>query len=382
MRPIPSPPRAPIAPASTDRIDCRSDARASQTSLDHEHIAIASPVRPRASADARRRQFAGARVQVGRRRTVLRAARGRRVPVRRRRQPLHRLRRLLGADDRRPQPSGGARCRAAHRARRPELRHAESAGSDDGRNHRATGAGLRNGAHGQLRHRGDAVGDPPRARRDRARAHRQVRGLLPRPRRLVPGQGRQRRADLRRADLAGRAEGARRPDADAAYNDFDARHRAVRRMRRRHRRPDRRAGRRQRQLPAAARGLPAAPARAVHAARRAADLRRGDDRLPRRAGRRAGALRRHAGPVHLRQDHRRRHAGRRLRRPPRADAADRAERPDLPGRHAQRQSGGDGRGPGDAGTGPGAGLPRRARAPHEPAVRRASKPPRAKPACR
>ena len=37
------------------------------------------------------------------------AARGRRVPVRRRRQPLHRLRRLLGPDDRRPRPSRRAR---------------------------------------------------------------------------------------------------------------------------------------------------------------------------------------------------------------------------------------------------------------------------------
>ena len=55
-------------------------------------------------------------------------------------------------------------------------------------------------------------------------------------------------------------------------------------------------------------------ARALHAPRRAAHLRRGDDRLPRRARRRAGALRRHARPHHARQDHRRRHAGRRLRR--------------------------------------------------------------------
>ena len=62
------------------------------------------------------------------------AARGRRLPDRRRRQPLHRLRRLVGPDDRRPQPSRSARRGGAHRARRPELRHAQSAGSDDGRN--------------------------------------------------------------------------------------------------------------------------------------------------------------------------------------------------------------------------------------------------------
>ena len=53
---------------------------------------------------------------------------------------------------------------------------------------------------------------------------------------------------------------------------------------------------------------------AVHAPRRAADLRRSDDRLPRRARRRAAALRRDARPGHLRQDHRRRHAGRCVRR--------------------------------------------------------------------
>ena len=75
----------------------------------HEQRPLARPVHPRQGADSRRRQFAGARVQVGRRRAVLRAARGRRLPVRRRRQPLRRLRRLLGADDRRPRASAGAR---------------------------------------------------------------------------------------------------------------------------------------------------------------------------------------------------------------------------------------------------------------------------------
>ena len=53
---------------------------------------------------------------------------------------------------------------------------------------------------------------------------------------------------------------------------------------------------------------------AVRRARRRAHLRRGHHRLPRRARRRAGALRRHAGPHHARQDHRRRLPGRRVRR--------------------------------------------------------------------
>ena len=50
-------------------------------------------------------------------------------------------------------------------------------------------------------------------------------------------------------------------------------------------------------------------------ARHPADLRRGDLRLPRVGRRRAGGLRRPPGPDLPRQDHRRRPAGRRLRRP-------------------------------------------------------------------
>jgi hypothetical protein len=77
-------------------------------------------------------------------------------------------------------------------ARRTELRRAQCAGGDDGGNDPAPGAVLRDGAHGQFRHRGDAVGDPPGARRDRTREDRQVRRLLPRPRRFLPGEGRAR----------------------------------------------------------------------------------------------------------------------------------------------------------------------------------------------
>jgi hypothetical protein len=59
----------------------------------------------------------------------------------------------------------------------------------------------------------------------------------------------------------------------------------------RDRRPDHRADRRQHELRARQRRLHAPLPRVVHAARRAADLRRGDDRLPRRAGQRAKRLR-------------------------------------------------------------------------------------------
>ena len=71
-------------------------------------------------------------------------------------------------------------------------------------------------------------------------------------------------------------------------------------------------------------GLPRGPARAGGRERRAARLRRGDHRLPRRTRRRAGADRRHARPDDHGQGHRRRPPGRGLRRPRRADGAHRA----------------------------------------------------------
>ena len=74
--------------------------------------------------------------------------------------------------------------------------------------------------------------------------------------------------------------------------------------------------------------------RAVHAARRGAHLRRGDDRLSRRPAGRAGRVRDPARPHDARQGDRRRHARRRLRRPPRHHGEARAARPGLPGRHA------------------------------------------------
>ncbi len=86
-------------------------------------------------------------------------------------------------------------------------------------------------------------------------------------------------------------------------------------------------------------GLRAHPPR-----RRASDLRRGDDRLPRRA-RRSAADFTASRPTYLpRQDHRRRPALRRLRRHAPSDGPARPARPRLPGRHAQRQPAGHGRG--------------------------------------
>ena len=71
-------------------------------------------------------------------------------------------------------------------------------------------------------------------------------------------------------------------------------------------------------------------------ARRAADLRRSDDRIPRRARRRAGNLRHQAGSDRARQSHRRRPAGGRVWRARGDHGSAVAGRSGLPGRHAYR----------------------------------------------
>ena len=99
----------------------------------------------------------------------------------------------------------------------------------------------------------------------------------------------------------------------------------------------RRAGRRQHGRRPAGGRLPRVPARGDRRDRRAARLRRGDHRLPRRPRRRPGALRGRARPDDPRQGARRRPARGRLRRPARADGEGRAGRRRLPGRHPLRQ---------------------------------------------
>ena len=103
--------------------------------------------------------------------------------------------------------------------------------------------------------------------------------------------------------------------------------------------------------------------------RRRADLRRGDDGFPRGAGRRARTLRDQAGPHDTRQDRGRRHAGGRVRRPPRDHAAHRSARARVPGRHAVGKPGRDGGRPRDTA------RHRRARLPCP--ARRADRPARA-----
>ncbi len=69
----------------------------------------------------------------------------------------------------------------------------------------------RDGAARQLRHRGHDDRRAPGAGRHRPRQDRQVRGLLPRPRRRVPDQGRLGRGHLRRADEPRACRRARPP---------------------------------------------------------------------------------------------------------------------------------------------------------------------------
>jgi hypothetical protein len=117
------------------------------------------------------------------------------------------------------------------------------------------------------------------------------------------------------------------------YNDHRSGARDLRRDRLRDRLHHRRAGRRQHELHPAGAGLPGRSARGLRPVRFGADLRRGHDRLPRRARRRSGALRHQARPDRARQGHRRRDAGRRLRRQERNHVASVAARSGLSGRH-------------------------------------------------
>ena len=97
-----------------------------------------------------------------------------------------------------------------------------------------------------------------------------------------------------------------------------------------------------------------------HVARgRAADIRRGRDRLSRRLRRRAATVRRDAGRHHPGQDHRRRDAGGRLRRREGDHGHRLPGRADVPGRDAVRQSGRHGRGHQDIGAAARAGSLRR-----------------------
>ena len=200
------------------------------------------------------------------------------------------------------------------------------------------------GALLQLGHRGDDERDPRRPRRHRPRAHREDRRLVPRAPRRGDVLGRARTP----TSMGGREAPATTPMSNgipAVDGRVHAR-RAVQRPR-----GARRALLDERgdeiaclilepvmmnigicqpraRLPPGPRG-PAAPAR------RAAHLRRGEERRDGRRRRRGRALRRAARPRVLGQGDRRRHPGRRVRRPGRRDGRDRPRR--RAAGHVQRQ---------------------------------------------
>ena len=214
------------------------------------------------------------------------------VSVGRRRQALHRLRRLLGADGRSATPSGGAR-RGRSATRATACRSARPTGSRStmAETIMRARAVARDGAHGQLRHRGD----------DGARSA--SRAATPAATKIVKFEGCYHGHGDALLVKAGSgaltfgvptSPGVPKALADLTltlpYNDLDAARELFAERRRRDRRPDHRAGRRQHELHPAARRAILQALRELctrHGAR--ADLRRSHDRISRRARRRAGS---------------------------------------------------------------------------------------------
>ena len=97
-------------------------------------------------------------------------------------------------------PRGLVKALARGRAGRHQLRRAEPARGRARRARPRADAVARARALRQLRHRSGDERGARRARRDRTRSDPQVRRLLSRPRGRVPGEGRLRRADARDAD--------------------------------------------------------------------------------------------------------------------------------------------------------------------------------------
>ena len=246
------------------------------------------------AAPAWRRQLAGARLQGGGRHAALHRARRRRARVGRRRQRAPRLRRRLGPDDPRPSSSGRRRRGRETADLRIRVRRTDRARGRDGSRCRSGDAVDRDGALRELGHRGDDGGAAPRARGHESHARREVRRLLSRSRRQLPGEGGLGRGDLRHTRQPGRHRRNRARHADGAIQRCGQRPRLAGCPPRRGRRDHRRARRRQHGRRRTIADVPQRLAASGDYARRVADLRRGDDRLPRRARRCTGAVRRHA----------------------------------------------------------------------------------------
>ena len=270
---------------------------------------------PRARAHPRRRQLAGARDARGRaRRAVLRAPRRGRVHRGRRRAtatstgcmswgPL-----LFGHAD----PETVEAVRAAPLERGTTFGAPTEARGRARRGDRRRGAVGREGAARLVGHRG---GDERGAAR--ARASRAATGSSSSPAATTATSTRCSRAPApasRRSGIPsspGVPTGVTRDTIVVHVQRRRRRRRRGRALRRGARGDPRRAGRGEHGRRPARAGLPRGAAAALRRVGRAARLRRGDHRLPRRARRRAGALRRHARPDDPREDRRRRPAARR-----------------------------------------------------------------------
>ena len=189
--------------------------------------------RPRASSPAASTRRCAPFAPSAARRASSRAREGAYI-VGRRGQALHRLHRLLGADDPRPRPPGGARGGAARGRRGPLVRRADRARDRAGRGDpRATCRAMEqvrlvsSGTEAAMSAMRLARGATGRS------THRQVRGLLPRPRRRAAGQGRLGPGDLRPSDQRRRAARGGAAHAGARVQQRRAARRGVRAARRR-----------------------------------------------------------------------------------------------------------------------------------------------------
>ena len=223
--------------------------------------------------------------------------------------------------------------------------HLGGRGRGDGARQGADGLG-RQGPDDGLRDGGHDARDARRARLHRPRQDREVRGPVPRGPRLRPDQRLARRrcptSAIRDAPVR-LAWGRGIPDAvndtiiPARYNDIDALRRLFEARRRGDRGGHRRARARQRAGDHAQAGLPPGDARPDRGIRDPAHLRRGQDRLPVRQGRRRRVLRRHARPRDLRQGDGQRLSRRGLWWPRRGH--ERPPRQGQPRRHVRGQPG-------------------------------------------